>query len=92
MGVASLSKLESLYLQALRVITGLPHHTKIEELYRYCQLPPLHKIVTHRTQTDHDRRLLTPQGQRLLELDDRSFKATAFEPTIPPWEDVRVKK
>lgn len=61
-----LQKLESPYRQALRVITGLQHHTRTEELYRYCQLPALQDVISTRATNDQARRLHTPQGQRLL--------------------------
>ncbi|KAG0429526.1 hypothetical protein HPB47_023541 [Ixodes persulcatus] len=79
-----LQKLESLYRQALRVITGLPQHTRTEELYRYCQLPALQDAILTRATNDQARRLHTPQGQRLLEYDDRTFHATTFDPMVPP--------
>lgn len=87
---AQAQKIESLYLQALRVVTGLPHHTHAEELYRYSKLPRLNEIIAQRARNDNARRLFTAQGHRLLKHDNRIFRPGHFEVTIPPWEDTIV--
>lgn len=85
-------KLETLYRAALRVITGLPRHTRVEELYRYGRLPPLRDIIQDCREGTHNRRLLTLQGQRLLLSDDPTMAAILDEvpPHVPPWKDFPV--
>ncbi|KAG0422905.1 hypothetical protein HPB47_001302 [Ixodes persulcatus] len=85
-------KLETLYRAALRVITGLPRHTRVEELYRYGRLPPLRDIIQDCREGTQDRRLFTLQGQRLLLSDDPTMAAILDEvpPHVPPWKDFPV--
>ncbi|KAG0411652.1 hypothetical protein HPB47_011219, partial [Ixodes persulcatus] len=85
-------KLETLYRAALRVITGLPRHTRVEELYHYGRLPPLRDIIQDCREGTQDRRLLTLQGQRLLLSDDPTMAAILDEvpPHVPPWKDFPV--
>ncbi|KAG0413173.1 hypothetical protein HPB47_009671 [Ixodes persulcatus] len=86
-------QLEILHRECLRAITGLPRHTKTEELYRYSNLPTLQAIIETRVAGHQRRRTSTRAGQRLLELQGwRPPVGEAPPPkSIPPWEDTMVR-
>lgn len=62
-------QLEVLYQEALRAITGLPRPTRVEELYRYADLPTIADTIRARIARANDRRHLTLQGRSLLRHD-----------------------
>ncbi|XP_077554114.1 uncharacterized protein LOC144168983 [Haemaphysalis longicornis] len=86
-------RLETLHRESLRVITGLPRHTRVEELYRYSQLPPLRAIITERVEGHNRRRAATRAGQLVQKL--ASGQSDSLFPQLPavraPWEDVLVR-
>lgn len=81
-----------MYRAALRVVTGLPRHTRIDELYRYARLPPLRELINDRRKGAADRRQNTLQGQRLLLHEDPQMQAVLEDvpPHIPPWQDIQI--
>ncbi|KAG0410029.1 hypothetical protein HPB47_012851 [Ixodes persulcatus] len=87
---AQRAKLERLYRKALRVVTGLPRHTRVEELYRYAELPTLDSIIQDRKKGAVERRELTQQGRRLLDYDGQTSPAVDIPPRLAPREDVLV--
>ncbi|XP_042143361.1 uncharacterized protein LOC115310606 [Ixodes scapularis] len=90
---AQLKQLEILHRECLRAITGLPRHTKTEELYRYSNLPTLQAIIETRVAGHQRRRTSTRAGQRLLDLQGwRPPVGEAPPPkSMPPWEDIMVR-
>lgn len=63
---AHLQKLERLHNEALRAVTGLPRHARLEDLQRYARLPPLSATIAARKESDNLRRNSTRQGRQLL--------------------------
>ncbi|XP_049524104.1 uncharacterized protein LOC125945838 [Dermacentor silvarum] len=75
------TQLEVLHRAALRIITGLPKHTRVEELHRYAKLPTLRATI-EASKAGHEERLKhTRQGRALLAYMGKD---------IPPWDDIAV--
>lgn len=88
---AQLQQLEVLRRESLRVITGLPKHAKIEDLYKYAQLPPLTEIIRSRQEGHDFRRTSTRAGRALLALlPPFGAPQQPIPLLLPPWDDFIV--
>lgn len=88
---AQLQQLEVLHRESLRVITGLPKHAKLEELYKHAQLPPLTEIIRTRQEGHDFRRASTLAGRALLALLPQCAAPQHPIPLpLPPWDDFIV--
>ncbi|XP_042144107.1 uncharacterized protein LOC121834468 [Ixodes scapularis] len=86
-------QLEIVHREYLRAITGLPRHTKAEELHRYSNLPTLQAIIETRVSCHQWRRTSTRAGQRLLQLHGWWPPVGEVPPlkSMSPWEDIMVR-
>ncbi|XP_070389368.1 uncharacterized protein [Dermacentor albipictus] len=85
------TQLQVLHRSALRVITGLPKHTRVEELHRYAKLPTLRATI-EASKAGHEERLKhTRQGRTLLAYMGKDISTLPQLPSdISPWDDIAV--
>lgn len=86
-----LNKVRTLHHKLLRVITGLPRHTKLNDLYTFASLPPIETTLEAARDNHSDRRELTVQGRHLIAYDEtRTFTpGPSADPSLtrnPPWQ------
>ncbi|KAH6942750.1 hypothetical protein HPB50_009813 [Hyalomma asiaticum] len=83
-----LHDIEKLHRATLRTITGLPKHTRNEDLLRLVPIPPIRDIIREAQFRMQCRLENTPQGKQVMAWDSRA-RATPVDQellTMPPWE------
>ncbi|KAH6935789.1 hypothetical protein HPB50_010056 [Hyalomma asiaticum] len=83
-----LHDIEKLHRATLRTITGLPKHTRNEDLLRLVPIPPIRDIIREAQFRMQCRLENTPQGKQVMAWDNRA-RATLVDQellTMPPWE------
>lgn len=83
-----LSDIEKLHRATLRTITGLPKHTRNEDLLKLVAIPPIRDIINEARIRMRSRLENTTQGKQIIAWDKQVHaKPEPAEATItPPWE------
>lgn len=80
----------TLHRESLRLITGLPRHTRTEELYRYAPLPPHLALITERAEGFNSAAAHTGQLMHNLASAHSASLPLQLPPVRAYWEDILV--